>query len=62
MEGETPISKKHVDNNIAVRKMLLERGVKPETLPPAEDVDKVKQRIKKEDKNALKQGIDNPEA
>ncbi|PSL49312.1 DNA-damage-inducible protein D [Chitinophaga niastensis] len=61
LEGETHISEEHVDNNAAVRKILIERGVKPETLPPAEDVDKVKQRIKKEDKNALKQGVDDPE-
>jgi DNA-damage-inducible protein D len=42
-----------VDNNTAVRNVLLERGVKPENLPPAEDLDKVKRRINKEDKNAL---------
>ncbi len=36
--GDKSISKEHIDNNLAVRKMLLERGVKPENLPPAEDV------------------------
>jgi DNA-damage-inducible protein D len=56
LEGETDITEEHVDNNTAVRKMLLERGVKPETLPPAEDVDKVKKRIEKEDEHALNQG------
>ncbi|SEW11274.1 DNA damage-inducible protein D [Chitinophaga arvensicola] len=53
LSGETAITGEHVDNNTAVRNVLLERGVKPETLPPAEDLDKVKRRINKEDKNAL---------
>lgn len=56
LKGESSITEEHVDNNTAVRKMLLERGVKPETLPPAEDVDKVKRRIEKEDEHALNQG------
>ncbi|GEP95901.1 hypothetical protein [Chitinophaga cymbidii] len=38
LSGENAISKKHVENNQAVRRMLAERGVKPEQLPPAEDV------------------------
>ena len=42
LKGENLISKEHVDNNVAVRKMLRERGVKPEALPPAEDVSKLK--------------------
>ena len=44
LKGQKPISKEHVDNSLAVRKMLLQRGVKPETLPPAEDVGKVKRK------------------
>ncbi|MFX1702937.1 DNA damage-inducible protein D [Chitinophaga sp. CC14] len=55
LKGEVDITEEHVDNNTAVRNVLLERGVKPESLPPAEDVDKVKKRIEKEDKNALNQ-------
>lgn len=55
LKGEDDITEEHVDNNAAVRNVLLERGVKPESLPPAEDVDKVKRRIEKEDKNALNQ-------
>jgi DNA-damage-inducible protein D len=38
LKGENFISKEHVDNNLAVRKMLIERGVKPELLPSADDV------------------------
>ncbi|MDR2622360.1 MAG: DNA damage-inducible protein D, partial [Dysgonamonadaceae bacterium] len=37
LKGVTPIETEHVDNNAAVRKMLLERGIIPEQLPPAED-------------------------
>ncbi len=35
--GETPITEEHVQNNSSVREMLGKRGIKPETLPPAED-------------------------
>jgi DNA-damage-inducible protein D len=54
LKGERPISNEHVDNNRAVRKMLVERGVKPESLPPSEDVKKVRRRLKTEDKKVLK--------
>lgn len=50
MKGETPISKEHIDNNLAVRKMLKERGVQPEMLPPAEDVKKISRRLESEGK------------
>ncbi|MDD5530629.1 MAG: DNA damage-inducible protein D [bacterium] len=48
------IINEHVENNIAVRKMLLERGVKPETLPPAEDVKKVQRKLEGDEKKLLK--------
>jgi len=54
LKGEGAISKEHVDNNTAVRKMLKERGVKPEELPASEDVAKVKRRLKTEGKKVLK--------
>ena len=47
LRGVSPIETEHIDNNKAVRKMLLERGITPENLPPAEDVKKVERRIKK---------------
>ena len=53
LKGENAISNEHVDNNLAVRKILEERGVKPEELPPAEDVTKVKRRLAKDDKKVL---------
>lgn len=51
--GESAISKEHIDNNLATREILLKRGVKPENLPPAEDVHKVKRRLNKEEKKTL---------
>ena len=56
IKGEKHISKEHIDNNLAVRKMLKERGVKPEQLPAAEDLNKVKRRLKGDEKKVLKAG------
>lgn len=56
LHGENKISQEHVDNNRAVRKMLDERGVKPERLPAAEDASKVKRKLESESKKALKDG------
>ena len=50
---ETPITDEHVDNNLAVRKIMLERGLIPEELPAEEDVKKVERRLVKEDKKSL---------
>jgi len=53
--NDTPmIEKEHVDNNLAVRKMLLDRGIVPENLPASEDVKKVERRLKSEEKKALR--------
>lgn len=54
MGTETAVSKEHVTNNAAVRNTLLERGIRPESLLPAEDVKKVERRLLSEDKKALK--------
>jgi DNA-damage-inducible protein D len=54
LKGEGAITKEHVDNNAAVRQMLIERGIIPENLPPAEDVKKVERRLENEKKKALK--------
>lgn len=51
---ETAISHEHVTNNEAVRRTLLERGIRPESLPAAEDVKKVERRLTSEEKKALK--------
>ena len=55
LKGELQISKEHIDNNIAVRKMLKERGVLPEQLPAAEDVKKVQRKLQSEEKKISKQ-------
>jgi DNA-damage-inducible protein D len=53
--NSTPMmEKEHVDNNLAVRKMLLDRGIVPENLPASEDVKKVERRLKSEEKKVLK--------
>ena len=54
LQGESAITKEHIDNNAAVRKMLTERGIIPEDLPAAEDVKKVERRLASEEKNMLK--------
>jgi DNA-damage-inducible protein D len=51
---ETAISHEHVTNNEAVRRTLIERGIRPESLPAAEDVKKVERRLTSEEKKALK--------
>ncbi|MBX2952468.1 MAG: DNA damage-inducible protein D [Leadbetterella sp.] len=54
LKGQDPIGKEHVENNTAVRKMLRERGVKPENLPAQEDVKKVQRRLESEEKKVSK--------
>lgn len=54
LRGETPITQEHVQNNKSVRGMLLERGIRPENLPPAENIKKVERRVAKEEKQLLK--------
>ncbi|MBF0192717.1 MAG: DNA damage-inducible protein D [Magnetococcales bacterium] len=53
MQTESAISHEHVTNNQAVRNTLLERGIRPESLPPAEDVKKVERRIASAEKKSL---------
>ncbi|GHT68672.1 DNA damage-inducible protein D [Bacteroidia bacterium] len=53
LKGQNPIEIEHVDNNLAVRKMLVGRGIVPEQLPPAEDIKKVERKLKSDEKNAL---------
>jgi len=54
LKGDVQITKEHIENNLAVRKMLNDRGVKPEQLPPSEDVKKVERRLESEEKKILK--------
>jgi DNA-damage-inducible protein D len=54
------ISREHVTNNEAVRGTLLERGIRPEHLPAAEDVKKVERRLTSDDRKSLRnpEGLD----
>ena len=60
--GEGEITTEHVQNNSSVRSMLVDRGIKPEELPPAEDIKKLERRTTSQDKklaeNAGKLPID----
>lgn len=53
MDSEQAISGEHITNNKAVRNTLLERGIRPESLQPSEDLKKVERRIASEDKKVL---------
>ncbi len=57
MSREPQISQEHVTNNQAVRQTLIDRGIRPESLPPAEDLKKVERRLT----SAEKKAIDNPD-
>jgi len=54
LSSEFSISNEHISNNKAVRKTLLERGIRPESLPPEEDIKKVERRLTTEEKKSLK--------
>lgn len=54
LKGAYSITREHVENNDAVRKMLLKRGVQPEALPPAEDVKKLQRRLETEEKKLVR--------
>lgn len=54
MQGEQKITSEHLKNNKGVRDLLLKRGIKPEELPPEEDIKKVERRLKSDDKKMLK--------
>ena len=43
--GENAITKEHMQNNQSVRDMLGQRGIRPEELPPAEDIKKPERRV-----------------
>jgi len=45
LRGENPIANEHIKNNKGVRKLLKERGITPEHLPPAEDIKKLRRGV-----------------
>jgi len=50
LHGEPSITGEHVKNNTEVRELLGKSGIKPELLPPEEDVKKLARRLKSEGK------------
>lgn len=55
LRGEAAITTEHVQNNTSVRSMLGERGIKPEQLPPSEDIKKLERRVKSQEKRIAEQ-------
>lgn len=54
LRRERQISAEHITNNRQVRKILLNRGIKPENLPPEEDIKKLERRVDSEPKKLSK--------
>ncbi|QTD36347.1 hypothetical protein JL193_09245 [Polaribacter batillariae] len=50
LKNERSISAEHITNNRSVRKILLDRGIKPENLPAEEDIKKLERRVNSESK------------
>jgi len=50
LQGEPKITDEHVKNNSDVRKLLLKSKIKPEELPPEEDIKKLERKVKSDEK------------
>jgi len=55
LRSEPGITQEHVKNNEEVRKLLGNRGIVPEQLPPAEDLKKIERRVESEQKKLPQQ-------
>jgi DNA-damage-inducible protein D len=53
LRGENPISREHIKNNQEVRHLLGKSGIKPEELPPEEDIKKLERKVKSADKKLI---------
>ena len=62
LQGEHAITGEHVQNNLSVRKMLGQRGIRPEELPPSEDIKKLERRVKSQEKKLAAQAGKLPES
>lgn len=54
LQGESPITGEHVQNNQSVRNLLVDRGIKPEELPSEEDLKKLERRVASDEKKMIK--------
>lgn len=61
LQGECSITGEHIQNNRSVRDMLGQRGIKPENLPPSEDIKKLERRVKSQEKKIAAQAGKLPE-
>ena len=55
LQGESAITSEHVQNNQSVRDKLGSRGIKPEELPPSEDIKKLERRVKSQEKKLVQE-------
>lgn len=55
LQGESAITSEHVQNNQSVRDMLGSRGIKPEELPPSEDIKKLERGVKSQEKKLVQE-------
>lgn len=54
LQGENSITNEHIQNNISVRDMLVQRGITPENLPPSEDMKKLERKVIRTEKQLVK--------
>jgi len=54
LRGEPTITGEHIKNNREVRDLLGKSGIRPEALPPEEDIKKLQRRLKSEGKKIAK--------
>ncbi|QIR75345.1 DNA damage-inducible protein D [Sulfurospirillum diekertiae] len=55
LKGENFITQEHIQNNESIRGLLVDRGIKPEELPPADDLKKLERQVKSNEKKLIKQ-------
>ena len=53
--GEMSITNEHIQNNENVRGLLNQSGIKPEELPPAQDLKKLERKVKSDEKKMIQQ-------
>ena len=54
LKGEDAITEEHIKNNQDIRELLGKSGIKPEELPPEEDIKKLERRVKSQEKKMSK--------
>ncbi len=62
LQGEFFITAEHIQNNKSIRSVLLERGIRPEALPPEKDLKKLERRVRAGEKALVKVSALSPDA